>query len=513
MDSRTTLPELDEKSLARVERLRSFSPPAHVHVSAICGTGMAAVASLLKSRGFRVTGSDKAFYPPMGDVVRGVADKLYEGYSEENLSVEPPQFVVIGNNLPAENPEVQYVMEKGIPFASMSEVFNAFLIGTRLECATSVVVAGTHGKTTTSAMIATMLDNAGREPGYFIGGVPTTLPGGIRVPGQGQSVENRVVVLEGDEYDSAHFAKWPKFHSYRPDIVVMTSLEFDHADIYESVEQIETEFYRLACRVPKEGAILICAQSKRLMDLSKAWREDGKVAASILIYGEGDCANYQLASRSSIPGTPPRQRLVMDLPGDELIAETTESGQHNALNLVATAAVGKLVGLEDSAISDGIAAFRGVMRRQQVIDCINDILIIEDFAHHPTAVKTTLEGLRESYPKRRLIAVFEPRSNTSRRSFFQERYADSFSAADVVVLKEVEDAGGYSQTSAEIVALDIPKIVAELNKAGKHAIAEINVEQLCERIVEVSSPGDVVVVMSNGDFGGLLQRLVERLKA
>ena len=240
----------------RIKLAATFRPGAHVHFIGICGSGMAQAAVLMKDLGYKVTGSDKAFYPPMGDVVKATAEQIYEGYSAGNLNGKP-DLVVIGNNISPNNPEAESVFAQGLSYCSMPELFAAFLIGKRDFCPTSIVVSGTHGKTTTSCAIATFFDVAGFRPGYFVGGVPLNLPSGIRKVNTNIPLSKRVVVLEGDEYDSAFFAKWAKFHSYRPDILVVTSLEFDHADIYDSIEEIELEFDRVARKVPASGTILI----------------------------------------------------------------------------------------------------------------------------------------------------------------------------------------------------------------------------------------------------------------
>ena len=330
---------LDDACRARIKYASALKPGAHIHISGVCGSGTSAVLALLKKRGFYVSGSDKAFYPPMGAVVRGLADRLDEGYRPENLT-PAPELVVIGNALSRGNPEVEAVLAQGIPFASMPEVFAAQLIAERDYCRTSVVVAGTHGKTTTTAAIAYLLDATGRKPGYFIGGVPENLAGNIRPVSEEIPVEQRVVVLEGDEYDSAFFAKYAKFHCYRPDIAVITSLEFDHGDIYNSVEEIEQEFTRFAARLPEEGLILVCDQGERLQRLAETWSKDKAIKAPILRYGMEAATRYRLCSRSlwcyqDVPRKRFGQKLELGIGEQELTVRTTLSGEHNALNLLA----------------------------------------------------------------------------------------------------------------------------------------------------------------------------------
>ena len=500
----------NETSNTRREWVRALSRGAHVHVIGVCGTGMASVAQLLKQLGFYVSGSDKAFYPPMGEVVRKTVDVIFEGYKKENLS-KTPALVVVGNTASRDNPEVQEVIEKGIPFASMPEVFSALLIGGRNECGTSVVVTGTHGKTTTTALVSSMLEDAGRSPGYFIGGAPLNFSSSIRSVDVKRPAEDRVVVLEGDEYDSAFFSKYAKFQSYRPDIAIITSLEFDHADIYSSIEAIEEEFTRFVALVPEGGVVLYCADYQRLHTLAKSWSKNQDFKATFLGYGLSDDATYRLQSVSQTEsGT---QKLVLSLKGKVLEVESSLCGPHNALNVLAAASVGALLGLSDSEIQSGIRSFLGVKRRQQVVFEDRGIIVIEDFAHHPTAVQVTLEGLKTKYPKKRLIAVFEPRSNTSRRQVFQDEYKKSFQSADIVVLKEIGDYQGYSATKNPVEGLNVSEIVSALEKQNKKARCFESVEEILLYLNGEVQSGDVVVVMSNGDFGGLISRYVEGLKS
>ncbi len=498
---------MNDDSLKRAQFVSTLAPGAHVHVSGVCGTGTAAVLSLLKQLGFRVTGSDKAFYPPMGELVRSLADKVFEGYKPENLNPRP-DLVIIGNSLSRGNPEIEYVLEQNIPYASMPEVFSALLIGDREHCRNSVVVCGTHGKTTTTALIATMLDNAGLKPGYFIGGKPIDLPSTIRTVDADIEPAKRAVVLEGDEYDSAFFAKWAKFHSYRPDIAVITSLEFDHADIYENIEQIEGEFSRFVKLIPDSGALVVCDDGGRLRKLAEGWKASGEFKGQLIFYGENHNDQSRLLTRASVSGG---QEIVVSVLGDELKAKVQLGGPHNALNYLAAATVGKLLGLNQQQIATGLSAFHGVFRRQQLIFDARGVRVIEDFAHHPTAVKVTLTGIKELYRPKRLIAVFEPRSNTSRRGFFQKEYAESFDAADMVMLLEVANAGGYSKTASEIKPLDVGQIAREVSAKGITAATYPTVEEIKTFLVGNLVEGDVVVLMSNGDFGGLPNELVAAL--
>ena len=529
--------DVDRSSFERIEYVRRLRPagaalanpgakPHRAHIIGVCGTGMAAVLQLLKHYGFNVSGSDKAFYPPMGDVVRKAADRIFQGYAAENI--EPGlDLVVIGNSVSRDNPEVEAAFKAGLPYASMPEVFAALLIGDKLNCATSIVAAGTHGKTTTTTAAAFLLDSAGLKPGYFIGGAPVDLPSGIRPVDETIASAKRCVVLEGDEYDSAFFAKWPKFHSYRPDIVIVTSLEFDHGDIYRSVEEIEEEFTKLLRRIPAGGTALVCDAWPRLIALAQAWKTDPQIKAAVVMFGFEIDSPYRIKLRAAIndlaaqsvdfhPDRPakqitPGQQLVLELNGSECRTVTPMTGSHNALNICAAAAAAVIAGISAGQAADGIARFHGVLRRQTVRFDRHGVTVIEDFAHHPTAIQLTLRALRESYPDRRIVAVYEPRSATGRRGYFQDEYPESFSSADRVVIQEVADAGRYSGSGDAIVALDVKRIVAELKARGKDALSSDSAAAIEAGLLADTKPGDLIVIMSNGDFGGLVPRLVEQL--
>jgi UDP-N-acetylmuramate: L-alanyl-gamma-D-glutamyl-meso-diaminopimelate ligase len=500
--------DVDPDSLVRTSSLAKVAPGAHIHLCGICGTGMAAVAELLKQQGYYISGSDKAFYPPMGEIVKRFADVLYSGYSAENLK-KRPDFVIFGNSISANNPEAEFIQKEKIPFASMPEVFAAILIGDREHCPISVVISGTHGKTTTTAMVATIFEVAGLKPGFFIGGKPNNFTSGIRALDLSVTKNKRVVVLEGDEYDSAYFAKWPKFHSYRPDILVITSVEFDHADIYQSLEEIEAEFSKLVRRVPKTGHILVWDGSERLAALAKSWAESPDVQAKIDYYGENSDSSYHLIERV-VKGE--FQELTVSLAGLAVNLLSNTSGIQNVYNILAASAVAKLCDVDVSKIASGVKEFKGVQRRQNSTMTTKGVLVIEDFAHHPTAVKLTLEGLKESHPDKRLIVAFEPRSNTSRRDFFQIEYVNSFDVADIVIIQEPTVGSGYSAVADRVVPLNVVKLVEDIkSKKHKQAKSVTSTGQIVQFLNTEASKGDVVVIMSNGDFGGLKDLIISQL--
>lgn len=501
--------EFDSDALARMEQLKALPRSARIHICGVCGTGMASVLTLLKALGFYVTGSDKAFYPPMGDVVRREADKVYDGYSADNLRDARPDFVIIGNTLSATNPEAEYVSEQNLPYASMPETLGALLIGDRSFCPTSIVVAGTHGKTTTTSSIAYMIDRLGLKPGFFFGGLAVDLPASIRAVNTEIPVEKRTVVLEGDEYDSAYFAKYSKFHCYRPDVLVITSLEFDHGDIYENVDAIKMQFTRLLRNLPASAQVLICDSGGVELDRAfSEWSSDTTVKARLIRYGKLQSSSFRLVER--IPNES-GQQVSFNLDGEVVSTSLLLTGEHNALNILANLGVAKLIGLDTTAAAKAVSEFRGALRRQQEIFNQDDRIVIEDFAHHPTAVRETLKGLRERYPKKRLIAVFEPRSNTSRQAFFQSQYVEAFGPADIVVIPEVQDKNVHKSLTGEVKLLDVRQLVTDIEKSGKVGRYFETVPDIQRFILSELRAGDVVVLMSNGDFGGLPVNLVASL--
>lgn len=502
------IPCRDEASFNRVQQLSNLTPGAHIHLIGICGVGMTGVAAMLKQLGYRITGSDKAFYPPMGDYARSIAEKIYEGFSVENLA-ERPDMVIIGNSIWRNNDEALKAIELGIPYASMPEVFEAILIGPREYCPTSIVVAGTHGKTTTTAAIATMLDRSGWAPGYFVGGIPHNLPGNMRMVSSDTPLKKRVVVMEGDEYDSCFFAKWPKIHHYRPDIAIMTSLEFDHGDIFTCIDDIANEFRKFVALVPQGGHIIVFDGEPRLRAVIDAARAEGALKAKVWYYGSDRGSDFRIVARRVDNG---RQFVAADLRGVACTFDTPIVGPQNAQNCLAAAAAGQLLGLKPSEIAHGLVVYEGVVRRQQIRADIGGILVVEDFAHHPTAIRLTLQGLRETYPDRRIMVAYEPRTNTSKRAFFQQDYVESFRSADIAIIAYLHGAGGYSNTSNEVKALDVPKLIADMETTGTKGLAMDNVNAVREYLVSESRQGDVIVIMSNGDFDNLIPSLITDLE-
>lgn len=501
----TPVKHFDENSKARISFIKNLPHSSRIHISGVCGTGTGSILSLLKILGYYVSGSDKAFYPPMGDVVRSTADKIYEGFSKDNLK-DVPDLVVIGNALSRNNPEVEEVLEKEIPFCSMPELLSALLIGDREYCPTSIVLSGTHGKTTTSSLVASILQSAEREPAYFIGGVPTgdLLKGSIQPQKEGTPIDKRVCVLEGDEYDSAFFAKYSKFHCYRPDILVITNIDFDHADIFSSIEDIEKEFLGLLMEMPEGSHVIAFYDHERVRNLILKYKALKASLINIIWYGESEEVDYRIISRKVEAKLDQAQQTMVVKSNKEETFNFNLTGTHNAQNVLASIIACSLVGLNQEEIQIGLNQFHPIKRRQQLISNKDGVLVFEDFAHHPKEVIVTLEGLREAYKPKRLIAVFEPRSNTSRKDFFKDDYVNALSHADVVILRDLDQGASiYAGVSPDARMLSVNQLSDSLRESGKESYCIKEISEIYSLVKNIISEGDLVVVMSNGDFGGL----------
>ena len=470
--------------------MNNLPPPgSHVHLIAICGVGMASLAGLLQSRGYHVTGSDQNVYPPMSTYLQGIGIPILSGYSEEHLKPRP-DLVVIGNAISRNNPEADAVLGQGIPYISFPQALGLFLIQSR----TSLVVAGTHGKTTTSALAAWVLARAGLDPGFFIGGVPLNFSGGWN-PGSGD-----YVVLEGDEYDSAFFDKGPKFLHYRPHNVILTSVEFDHADIYRDLDHLKDAFRRLVELIPSSGCLLACNDYAAVRDVVGAAR------CRLLYYGGEPSADWtakNIAFRDGKSLFEPFYRGRSDG-----AVELTLIGRHNVQNALAVYAMGRELGIDRDKLRDGLATFAGVKRRQEIKGNIGGVLVMDDFAHHPTAVKETLNAVREAYPGRRLWAVFEPRSNTSRRNIFEQEFAQALALADRIVIAGLHQ----PEKVPEPERLSVEKVVQAINGAGeRRAVAIEKADAIAFHVAKSAVPNDIVVVMSNGGFDGVQDKILRAL--
>ena len=468
-----------------------MSRPLHIHLVAICGTGMGALAVMLKSLGHRVTGSDENVYPPMSTVLSEQQIPVSRGFAASNLD-PPPDLVVIGNAVSRGNPEAEAVLARKIRYASMPEALKSFFLWDRKP----VVVAGTHGKTTTTAMLAWVLDEAGLDPGYIVGGVPVGRQTGAKL-GSGD-----LFILEGDEYDSAFFDKRAKFLHYLPDTVIINNIEFDHADIYDSLDEIALAFRRLVNIIPENGLLIGPADDS----LVRALASHAFCPVHTISMGDSPDARWSVRNVSFDAGGASFD--LYELGEHRARLRTGQLGMHNVRNAVSAVAAARRYGVSWPDLARGLKTFPGVKRRLEVRGEVNGIVVYDDFAHHPTAVAATLEALREASPGRGIWAVFEPRSATTIRGDFQEAYAAAFDQADRVLIAPVF----LPEKAPEGNRFSVERLVEGLRDRGLAADAPGDAGRIISRLVEGSVPGDRIVFMSNGGFGGIHDRTLNCLK-
>ena len=465
----------------------------HIHLIGIGGTGMTSLAGLLREAGAEVTGSDGPLYPPTSTILAEMGIRVFEGYDPRHLD-PAPDLVVIGNAVRRGNAEAEEVLDRRLRYASMAGLLEErFLAGRH-----AIVVAGTHGKTTTTAMLAWVLHHAGRDPGFLIGGLAKNFDRSYRI-GSGPAF-----VIEGDEYDTAFFDKGPKFMHYKPDTALIGTVEFDHADIFRDLDEVKKVFRWLTNIVPRRGLIVR--------------HEDCAVTREVTAGAQSRVVGYGLASggwrAEGIEHAPDgiSFRAMRDgRPFAEI--RLAVSGEYNVRNALAVIAAATEQGLTAGEIQEGLASFAGVKRRMEVKGEVCGIVVLDDFAHHPTAITQTLRAVRQRYPGRRLWAVLEPRSWSLRRNVFQSRLAESFDDADEVVLAEVFGADQLQPGER----LDPAKLERDLAESGKRGRYLSGVDAIVAHISSAARPGDVVAVLSNGGFGGIHEKLLaafeERLKA
>ena len=461
----------------------------HIHIMGICGTGMGSLAGMLKDSGYLVTGSDENIYPPMSDFLAACDIEIKNGYRAENLN-PPPDLVVVGNTIRKTNPEALALAELGIPYVSFPQALGHYFLAGK----TSLVVTGTHGKTTTSSLLATLLHKAGQTPGFMVGGL-------VQAFGRNYNFgSSPYFVVEGDEYDTAFFDKGPKFLHYQPHIAIITSIEFDHADIFADLEAIKQSFSKLMAIMPKGGCIVACFDDPVVREIA------ARAPCSVVSYGIDGGPDWSIRNLAVKP-----EGTFFDVVHQGKFYSTFKSpmpGRHNALNALAVIAVLDRLDLDESSIVAGLGSFEGVRRRQEVRGVINDITVIDDFAHHPTAVRETLAALRQMYKGHRLVAVFEPRTNSSRRRIFQQDYVSSFDQADLVLVREpvpLKDFPADQHFSSKQLATDL----------RAHNIAALSfpdTDTILAHLQDRLLPGDVVAILSNGGFDNIHTRLLEILK-
>jgi UDP-N-acetylmuramate: L-alanyl-gamma-D-glutamyl-meso-diaminopimelate ligase len=484
----------------RTTSLHSLSSGARIHVIGVCGVAMAQIAVALSERGFRVSGSDKEFYEPMKSLLGRSKVETKTGYAPDNVPLDA-SLVVIGNSISYGNPEVDVVEKHNLSYTCFPKILQEVAIAGKH----SIVVTGTHGKSTTTALIATILLQSGKEPSYFVGGVAQGLPNSLTVGKGGFSV------VEGDEYDSAFFAKVPKFSFYTPDTVVVNAIEYDHADIYANVEAIEAEFTKLVTGLKKGSTAICCIDFPIVKRLVAEWRS--KSPCSIITFGRDPEADYCITHRESVGMS---QRVtVKSAPLGEITFSLPIVGEYNARNALAALIVSKTIGLDIAQTFEIMGSFQSVKRRQEVRAQKGGVVLIEDFAHHPTAVQQTVEAVREAFPTARLWAVFEPRSNTSRRKVFQNDYVNAFKKSDRVVLKNVT----ARAIDSGIELIDVSTLSDSITASGVSSVCLENVDAIREYLWSDIKPSrdatgvtDVVFVMSNGSFDRLNELLKEDLE-
>lgn len=465
-----------------------MSRSLHIHFVAICGTAMGALAVMLKAQGHRVTGSDENVYPPMSTVLSEQQIPLSKGYDASNL--EPlPDLVVIGNAVSRGNPEAEAVLERKIRYASMPETLKSCFLWDRKP----IVVAGTHGKTTTTAMLAWVLTEAGLDPSYIIGGVPIGWKTGARL-GSGD-----LFILEGDEYDSAFFDKRAKFLHYLPDTVIINNIEFDHADIYDSLDEIVLSFRRLVNVIPANGLLIGSAEDEHVRGLAS------HAFCPVHSIGETSEARWSAGQITVTPAGSSFDLYELDTFRTRLSIRLY--GAHNVRNALAVVAAARHYGITWQDITRGLDTFPGVQRRLEIRGEVNGITVYDDFAHHPTAVEATLGALRKAYPDRRIWAVFEPRTATTIRRIFQEAYSTAFDEADYVLIAPV-----FLPEKAPVGnRFSVVELVDELRDRGLAADAMSTVDQIVSHLADHAVLGDQIVFMSNGGFGGIHEKTLNRL--
>ncbi|MCP4106307.1 MAG: UDP-N-acetylmuramate:L-alanyl-gamma-D-glutamyl-meso-diaminopimelate ligase [Desulfobacteraceae bacterium] len=459
-----------------------------IHLTAICGTGMGALACLLKDMGFEITGSDQKVYPPMSDFLSQKGIKVADGFDKKNIAYGP-DLIIVGNAVTKNNPEALEMSDKDICFCSMPQAVSKFVADKKK----SILVTGTHGKTTTSSILTWILHEAGLDPCFVIGGILKNFDSNYRF-GKGE-----YIVIEGDEYDTAFFDKGPKFLHYDPAMAVLTGIEFDHADIFNDIDHVKKTFDTFVSGISKNSTLF-------------AFGDDSNVAemiterdCSIAEYGKHNKAAWRL---NSVSVEPPWTYLEVFKQGKAFgIFRTKLMGEHNLLNILPVIAIADSIMISQEVIAQALETFEGVRRRQEVRGQKNRITVMDDFAHHPTAVRETIRAVRPFYPEARLIAVFEPRTNSSMRKVFQSVYPSSFDQADLICIRKPsrldkiphDDRFSYEQ------------LVHDLKTRGKNAFHFPDTEMITDFLVENAKPGDIILVMSNGGFDNIHEKLLERL--
>jgi UDP-N-acetylmuramate: L-alanyl-gamma-D-glutamyl-meso-diaminopimelate ligase len=466
-----------------------MSASRHIHLVGICGTAMASLAGMLKERGFHVTGSDAAAYPPMSDFLASLGIPVAQPFDPKNLTPKP-DLIVIGNAISRGNLELEHVLDQRLRFCSLPQILHdEFLHGREV-----LVVAGTHGKTTTTSMLSWLFQSAGLDPSFLIGGIAENFGSSFRL-GRGKHF-----ILEGDEYDTAFFDKGPKFLHYFPDAVILTSVEFDHADIYKDLAAVETAFQRLVNLVPRRGRIIAFDSGDSVQQAVQ------RAFCPVERFGLRAGSTWRVVNLRQEAVRPTWSVLHEEKPWADF--EFPLAGEYNVWNATAAAAMASAYGISRQDISAALKTFKSVKRRLEVKAQINGVTIIDDFAHHPTAISGTLTALRSRYPAGRLWAILEPRSNTLRRNVFQTQLAESLALADEVIVAAVFK----SDAIPESERLDLEALVSQIEQRGRKARVIPDVEAIVRMVAPAVRSGDVIAILSNGGFGGIYEKLPQRIR-
>lgn len=482
------LEALSDKEFRIFERPALVKNPKKFHIVGVCGTAMGSLAGLLREKSFLVSGSDQVCYPPISTMLESLDIKTHFGNFEAK-NIGDADVVVIGNVARPLNPEAQFARENNLVQATLPEVLREYVFDDALR----IVVSGTHGKTTTTGIVSEIFESAGANPGFMIGGVPQGKEHGFAL-GAGE-----FAIFEGDEYDTSYFNKMPKFLQYGAHTGIVTALELDHLDIYSDLDDYRRAFEFFVSEIPEKGFLFVngdADETKSLKRLSRAHTFTYGLSKGNDIYAEN------LQKENGL------QKFNLIYNGANLgEIETSLSGNHNVANILASAGVALAHGLSFESVQKGVKNFKGMKRRQEVVSDANGILLIDDFAHHPTAVRETLLGIRQKYSGRRVIALFEPRSNSSRKKCFEKDYIESFNNADLVFIKVPP----FREGDIVVDFMDAKFVAEEVSKKGIRMSVAENVDELIERVVPEICEGDVVMMMSNGAFDGLKEKLLDKL--
>lgn len=461
----------------------------NIYLIAICGTAMGSLAAMLQSQGYQVTGSDDHVYPPMSTFLESRGIQIRQGFHAENLS-PAPDLVIIGNAMSRGNPEVEAVLERKIPYTSVAAALKTFFI----EGKHSVVVSGTHGKTTTSSLVAWLLEFAGKDPGFLIGGIPRNFQQGFKVS------SSDIFVVEGDEYDTAFFDKAAKFFHYLPECLIVNNIEFDHADIYDDLDQIKLAFRRLINLVPRNGLLLANCEDENVMELSE------RAFSPVQTFGLRNDADWRAENIRFF-----EDHTTFDIikQGTFFTAGSVQlTGYHNIRNALAAVAAAHFYGVTEDLIEQGLPHFQNILKRLEVKAVINTITIYDDFAHHPTKVRATVNGLRCRFPDRKIWAVFEPRTATSKRKMMEDEYAAAFDDADVTIISALH----LPNKVAAADRLSAETLVEKIKNRNKQAYYVPSVQEIIDLLSRQARPGDHILIMSNGAFENIHHRLIQQLK-